>query len=158
MDGGLTQPSNRDFPDGDPPKRSGEGVPTQKISTCRQRVNRGGQVCTQADRPCFPGIRRGSRRTYPRTTEFRVAARAWGRSIGRLKNDPLTVAAGRGGTDAMTDVLRIWTERCAPDARGHLDADVALRWDNSLDIDAAIDAFATFLCRHRDAGESQEAI
>lgn len=26
-----------------PPKRSGEGVPTQKISTCRQRVNRGGR-------------------------------------------------------------------------------------------------------------------
>jgi hypothetical protein len=54
-------------------------------------------------------------------------------------------------------VLRIWTERCAPEARGHLDADVAIRWDNSLDIDAAIDAFATFLCRHRDAGEAKEA-
>jgi len=74
----------------------------------------------------------------------------------RLKDDPLAVAAGRAGTDAMADVLRIWTERCAPDARGHLDADVAIRWDNSLDIDAAVDAFATFLCRHRDAGEAKE--
>lgn len=81
-----------------------------------------------------------------------------GQAIGRLKDDPLAVAAGRAGTDAMTDVLRIWTERCAPDARGHLDADVAIRWDNSLDIDAAVDAFATFLCRHRDAGEAKEVI
>ena len=79
-------------------------------------------------------------------------------AIGRLKDDPLAVAAGRAGNDAMTDVLRIWTERCAPDARGHLDADVAIRWDNSLDIDAAVDAFATFLCRHRDAGEAKEVI
>jgi hypothetical protein len=81
-----------------------------------------------------------------------------GQALGRLRNDPLGVAAGRAGTDAMTDVLRIWTERCAPDARGHLDADVAIRWDNSLDIDATVDAFATFLCRHRDAGKAQEAI
>jgi len=81
-----------------------------------------------------------------------------GEAIGRLKDDPLAVAAGRAGTHAMTDVLRIWTERCAPDARGHLDADVAIRWDNSLDIDAAVDAFATFLCRHRDAGETTEVI
>jgi len=79
-----------------------------------------------------------------------------GRAIERLKNDPAAVAAGRCGTEVMTDVLRIWTERCAPDARGHLDADVAIRWDNSLDIDAAVDAFATFLCRHRDAGEATE--
>ena len=81
-----------------------------------------------------------------------------GRSIERLKNDPAAVAAGRCGTEAMTDVLRIWTERCAPDARGNLDADVAIRWDNSLDIDAAVDAFATFLCRHRDAGDAKEVI
>ena len=81
-----------------------------------------------------------------------------GRAIERLKNDPAAVAAGRCGTEAMTDVLRIWTERCAPDARGHLDADVAIRWDNSLDIDAAVDAFATFLCRHRDAGDAKEVI
>ena len=81
-----------------------------------------------------------------------------GQAIGRLKEDPLAIAAGRAGTDAMTDVLRIWTERCAPDARGRLDADVAIRWDNSLDIDAAVDAFATFLCRHRDAGEAKEVI
>jgi hypothetical protein len=81
-----------------------------------------------------------------------------GRAIERLKDDPTAVAAGRAGTDAMTDVLRIWAERCAPDARGHLDADVALRWDNSIDLDAAVDAFATFLCRHRDAGEAKEAI
>jgi hypothetical protein len=81
-----------------------------------------------------------------------------GRAIERLKDDPAAVAAGRAGTDAMTDVLGIWTERCAPDARGHLDADVALRWDNSIDLDAAVDAFATFLCRHRDAGEAKEAI
>jgi hypothetical protein len=81
-----------------------------------------------------------------------------GRAIDRLKDDPAAVATGRAGTDAMTDVLRIWTERCAPDARGHLDADVAIHWDNSLNINSAIDAFATFLCRHRDAGEAKEAI
>jgi hypothetical protein len=79
-------------------------------------------------------------------------------AVERLKDDPLAVAAGRAGTNAITDVLRIWTERCAPDARGHLDADIAIRWDNSLDIDAAVDAFATFLCRHRDAGEAKEVI
>lgn len=81
-----------------------------------------------------------------------------GLAIERLKDDPVAVASDRRGTDAMIDVLRIWTERCAPDARGRLDADVAIRWDNSLDIDAAVDAFATFLCRHRDAGEAQEAV
>ena len=46
-----------------------------------------------------------------------------GQAIGRLKDDPLAVAASRAGTHAMTDMLRIWTERCAPDARGRLDAD-----------------------------------
>ena len=56
-----------------------------------------------------------------------------GRAIERLKNDPAAVAAGRCGTEAMTDVLRIWTERCAPDARGHLDADVAIRWERHDD-------------------------
>jgi hypothetical protein len=81
-----------------------------------------------------------------------------GLAIERLRDDPAAVATDRRGTEAMTDVLRIWTERCAPDARGHLDADVAIRWDNSVDIDAAVDAFATFLCRHRDAGEAKEAI
>ena len=81
-----------------------------------------------------------------------------GRAIDRLKDAPAAVAAGRAGTDAMTDVLRIWTERCAPDARDHFDADVALCWDSSIDLDAAIDAFATFLCRHRDACEAKEAI
>jgi hypothetical protein len=81
-----------------------------------------------------------------------------GRAIERLKDDPAAVATDRRGTDAMIDMLRIWTERCAPDARGRLDADVAIRWDNSLDIDAAVDAFATFLCRHRDAGEAKEVI
>jgi len=79
-----------------------------------------------------------------------------GLAIERLRDDPAAIATDRRGTEAMTDVLRIWTERCAPDARGHLDADVAIRWDNSLDIDAAVDAFATFLCRHRDAGEATE--
>jgi hypothetical protein len=81
-----------------------------------------------------------------------------GLAIERLRDDPATVATDRRGTEAMTDVLRIWTERCAPDARGHLHADVAIHWDDSLDIDAAVDAFATFLCRHRDAGEAKEAI
>lgn len=80
-----------------------------------------------------------------------------GRAIGRLKDDPEAVAAGRGGTEAMTDVLRIWTETCAPDARSHLEADVAIRWDNSIDLDPFVDAFATFLCRHRDAGQATEA-
>jgi hypothetical protein len=79
-----------------------------------------------------------------------------GLAIERLRDDPAAIATDRRGTEAMTDVLRIWTERCAPDARGHLDADVAIRWDNSLDIDAAVDAFATVLCRHRDAGEATE--
>jgi hypothetical protein len=81
-----------------------------------------------------------------------------GLAIERLRDDPAAVATDRRGTEAMTDVLRIWTERCAPDARGHLHADVAIHWDNALDIDAAVDAFATFLCRHRDAGEAKEAI
>lgn len=81
-----------------------------------------------------------------------------GLAIRRLKDDPAAVAAGRGGTEAMTDVLRIWTETCAPDARSHLAADMAIRWDNSVDLDPFIDAFATFLCRHRDAGHTKEAI
>lgn len=81
-----------------------------------------------------------------------------GLAIERLKDDPAAAATDRRGTDAMIDALRIWTERCAPDARGHLDADVAIRWDRSLDIDAAVDAFATFLCRHRDVGEAKEAL
>ena len=55
-------------------------------------------------------------------------------------------------------VLEVVAHHEARDARGHLDADVAIRWDNSLDIDAAVDAFATFLCRHRDAGEAKEVI
>jgi len=81
-----------------------------------------------------------------------------GLAIGRLKDNPTAVAAGRGGTDAMIDVLRVWNESFAPDARRNLDADVAIRWDNSVDLDPFIDAFATFLCRHRDAGQAKEAI
>lgn len=80
-----------------------------------------------------------------------------GQAIVRLKDDPDAVAADRCGTEAMTDVIRIWTETCAPDARGHLDADVAIRWDSSVDVDPLIDAFADFLCRHRDAGVATEA-
>lgn len=78
-------------------------------------------------------------------------------AIERLKNDPAAVASDDRGTEAMTDVLRIWNETCAPDARGHLDADVAIRLDNSVDVDPLINAFADFLCRHRDAGVAMEA-
>ena len=79
-----------------------------------------------------------------------------GLAIERLKDDPAAAATDDRGTTAMTDVLRIWTETCAPDARGHLDADVAIRWDSSVDVDPLIDAFADFLCRHRDAGVATE--
>lgn len=80
-----------------------------------------------------------------------------GLAIERLKDDPAAAATDDRGTTAMTDVLRTWTETCAPDARGHLDADVAIRWDSSVDVDPLIDAFADFLCRHRDAGVATEA-
>lgn len=80
-----------------------------------------------------------------------------GLAIERLKNDPAAAATDDRGTAAMTDVLRIWTETCAPEARGYLDADVAIRWDSSVDVDPLIDAFADFLCRHRDAGVAMEA-
>jgi len=80
-----------------------------------------------------------------------------GLAIERLKDDPAAATADDRGTAAMTDVLRIWTETCAPDARGHLDADVTIRWDSSVDVDPLIDAFADFLCRHRDAGVAMEA-
>jgi hypothetical protein len=43
-----------------------------------------------------------------------------GQAIARLKDDPEAVAADRCGTEAMIDVLRIWTETCALDARGDL--------------------------------------
>ncbi len=78
-------------------------------------------------------------------------------AIERLKNDPGAVAADHRGSEAMIDVVRIWTETCAPDARGYLDADVAILWDSSLDLNAMVDAFATFLCRHRNAGSTTEA-
>ena len=80
-----------------------------------------------------------------------------GRAIERLRDNPAAIDADLRGTEAMTDVLRIWTETCAPDARGLLDADIAIRWDNSLDIDAMVNAFASFLCRHRNAGSPTEA-
>lgn len=79
-----------------------------------------------------------------------------GLAIERLKDDPAAAATDDRGTMAMTDALRIWTETCAPDARGHLDADVAIRWDSSIDVDPLVDAFADFLCRHRDAGVTTE--
>jgi len=81
-----------------------------------------------------------------------------GWAIGRLHDDPAATTAERRGTEAMTDVLQIWTETCAPDARSHLAADVAIRWDNSVELDSFVDNFATFLCRHRNAGEAQETI
>jgi len=80
-----------------------------------------------------------------------------GQAIARLKDEPEAVAADHCGTEAMTDVIRIWTETCVPDARGHLDADVAIRWDSLVDLDPLIDAFADFLCRHRNAGVAPEA-
>jgi hypothetical protein len=78
-------------------------------------------------------------------------------AIERLKQDPGAVAANHRGSEAMIDVVRLWTETCAPDARGYLDADVAIRWDSSRNLNAMVDAFATFLCRHRNAGPTTEA-
>ena len=78
-------------------------------------------------------------------------------AIQRLKEDPTLADTNRRGTEAMTDVLRVWTEMCAPDARGILGADMAIRWDNSLNADAMVDTFATFLYRHRNAGDTMEA-
>lgn len=79
-----------------------------------------------------------------------------GRAIDRLRDAAPPVAAHAHGTEAMTQVLRIWTETLAPDARCYLDADVAIRWDESLDLDVMINTFATFLCRHRNATPNTE--
>ena len=78
-------------------------------------------------------------------------------AIDRLRADPLAAAGERRGTEAMTAMLRTWHETCAPAAREHLDVDVAVRWDNAMEMDDMVDALATFLCRHRDAGSSREA-
>lgn len=79
-----------------------------------------------------------------------------GAAIERFRVDPMAVAQGKRGTAAMIDVVRTWTETCAPDARSHLAADIAIRWDDSVVLDSVVDAFASFLCRHRDAGLSTE--
>ncbi|MFM8893384.1 MAG: hypothetical protein ACKOTB_17525 [Planctomycetia bacterium] len=78
-------------------------------------------------------------------------------AINRLQSDPQAAADERRGTEAMIALLRTWHETCAPTAREHLDADIAVRWDNAMNMDDVVDALATFLCRHRDAGLSTEA-
>jgi len=71
-------------------------------------------------------------------------------AIERCRNDPGAVDDTRCGTAAMIGLLRRWHESCCPAAREHLGCDVALRWDAGLDIEQIVDAFADFLCRHRD--------
>lgn len=81
-----------------------------------------------------------------------------GNAIKHLANDPVAFKSDRRGTNAMNCLLRQWNEGCAPSARSYLNADMGIRWDHSLSIDDMVDAFATFLCRHRDAAEAKEAI
>jgi len=73
-----------------------------------------------------------------------------GEAIERCHTDPGAVDDSRRGTDAMIGVLRRWHESCCPAAREHLGCDVALHWDAGIDIEQIVDAFADFLCRHRD--------
>ena len=79
-----------------------------------------------------------------------------GQAIGRLRDDPVGVAGGRRGSEAMVAVLRHWNESCCPAARAHLGSDVALHWDTRLDVDQIIDVFADFLCRHRNGAHKTE--
>lgn len=69
----------------------------------------------------------------------------------RFCDDPVGVAGGRRGSEAVVAVLRQWNASCCPAARSHLGSDVALHWDSRLDVDQIIDVFADFLCRHRNA-------
>lgn len=73
-----------------------------------------------------------------------------------LQKDPEAVAASRQGTQAMLTVLRTWTESCCPSARQQVGCDVSLQWDAGLDLDQLMDAFAEFLCRHRDLSFESE--
>ena len=79
-----------------------------------------------------------------------------GQAIVRFRDDPVGVAGGRRGSEAMVAVLRRWNESCCPAARAHLGSDVALHWDSRLDVDQIIDVFADFLCRHRNAPHKTE--
>lgn len=79
-----------------------------------------------------------------------------GQVIERFRDDPMAMAGGDGGTQAMKAVVRQWNETCCPDARGQLGCDVALHWDADLDVEQIVDAFADFLCRHRNASLSRE--
>lgn len=81
-----------------------------------------------------------------------------GQVIVRFRDDPMALAKGDGGTQAMRDVVRRWNETCCPDARGQLGCDVAVHWDAGLDIEQVVDAFADFLCRHRNASLSKEDV
>jgi hypothetical protein len=78
-------------------------------------------------------------------------------AIDRLRADPQSAQAERRGTESMIAMLRTWHETCAPASREHLDVDVAVRWDNAMSVDYVVDALATFLCRHRHAGQPLEA-
>jgi hypothetical protein len=79
-----------------------------------------------------------------------------GQAIVRFRDDPVRVAGGCRGSEAVVAVLRQWNASCCPAARSHLGSDVALRWDSRLDVDQIIDAFADLLCRHRNAAHKTE--
>lgn len=78
-------------------------------------------------------------------------------AIDRLRADPLAAQAERRGTESMIAILRTWHDTCALAGREYLDVDVAVRWDNAMSVDYVVDALATFLCRHRHAGQPPEA-
>jgi hypothetical protein len=79
-----------------------------------------------------------------------------GQAIVRFRDDPVGVAGGRRGSEAVVAVLRHWSESCCPAARAYLGIDVALHWDSRLAVDQIIDVFAEFLCRHRNAPHRPE--
>lgn len=79
-----------------------------------------------------------------------------GQAIERFRDNPVSVARGRSGAEAMVSVVRRWNESFCPAARTDLSCDIALHWDKSLDVDQIIDVFADFLCRHRDTSHETE--
>ena len=79
-----------------------------------------------------------------------------GLAIERFRDDPMAMARGDGGTQAMKGVVRRWNETCCHDARGQLGCDVALHWNADLDVEQLVDAFADFLCRHRNVSLTRE--
>ena len=79
-----------------------------------------------------------------------------GQAIERFRDDPVSVARGRRGAEAMVSVVRCWNESCCPAARTDLGCDIALHWDTGLEVDQIIDVFADFLCRHRNTPHQAE--